>query len=151
MQNTGLERDNAERKLQIAKNSGLLIPNEILKSGNQKQYFLSNYKHVIDAKSRDNKDTEIIPDDDITLRLLRVLSDKKYVYHHIHLETNLNYVKDYHLIDWPTPSSKNMQKVKTYKLNPKRKCSFTLSPNGKVNVAIECTLYPFEFHTHQVW
>ncbi len=148
LQRLGLEKDNAEMKLYLSKKNSLLIPHQTLKTGKQKQYFLSNYKHMIDAKAKqNNKDTEINPDDDLLLQLLKILSCKKNEYHHIHLETSLNYKDDYKSINWDIPSAKNRQKVKTFNLEPRRKCSITVSPSGTVDITIECTLHPYRLHT----
>ncbi len=147
LQRLGLEKDNAEMKLYLSKKNNLLIPHESLKIGKQKQYFLSNYKHIIDAKSKHDKDVEINLEDDLLLHLLKILSCKKYNYHHIHLETSLNYKDDYNSINWNIPSAKNRQKVKTFILEPRRKCSITISHSGTVDITIECTLQPYKLHT----
>ncbi len=84
---------------------------------------------------------------DISLLLARELSDRQYVYHNIHLETSLNYKEDYNLLDWSIPSKNNKQKVNTFKLEPRRSCTFTVSPSGHVAISIECTVQPYEFHT----
>jgi hypothetical protein len=71
----------------------------------------------------------------------------KYVYHNIHLETALNYKEDYDTLKWDIPSSSNRQKVKKFKLEARRNCSIVISSTGTVNISIECTLQPYEFHT----
>jgi hypothetical protein len=71
----------------------------------------------------------------------------KYVYHNIHLETALNYKEDYDTLKWDIPSSRNSQKVKKFKLKARRNCSIVISSTGTVNISIECTLQPYEFHT----
>ena len=148
LQRLGLEKDNAEIKLHLSKKNCLFIPHETLKIGKQKQYFLSNYKYIADANAKqNNKDTEINPDDDLLLQLIKILSCKKNEYHHIHLETSLNYKDDYKYINWDIPSAKNRQKVKTFNLEPRRKCSITVSPSGTVEIDIECTLHPYKLHT----
>ncbi len=146
LQGLRYKKDNAEKKIQDARRNGLLLPGEI-RDGKQKQYYLSNYKHIIDKKLKKNKYKEIDVDKDITLQLLRLLSNKNYTYHNIHLATALNYKEDYDLLKWRIPSSHNKQKVMTFKLNLYRKCSIIVSPNGTVNITIECTYDPYEFHT----
>ena len=143
-------KDNAEMKLYLSKKNDLLIPHETLKIGKQKQYFLSNYKYIIDIKEKQkarDKDKEIIPDDDLILQLIRIISCSKYKIHDIHLETNLNYKEDYESIPWNIPSNKNKQKIKTFKLEPRRKCSITVSRTGTIEISIECTLDSYKFHT----
>ena len=141
----GDETDNAERKIYLCKEAGLLLPHETLKIGKQSQYFLSNYKYIIDEKGRE--DTEIQPDNDLILQLLQIISNRKYHSHDIHIQTILNYKEDYNLIPWNIPSYKNKQKVKAFKLEPRRKYSITVSPTGTVDISIECTLQPYKFHT----
>ena len=138
------------KQLQDARRNGLLIPGEI-RNGKQKQYYLSNYKYIIDErnKRKKEKDKDILADDDkdITLQLLQLLSNRKYTYHNIHLETNLCYDDDYELLGWDIPSSYNKQKVIAFNLGLHRKCSITVSKNGTINISIECTLDPYKFHT----
>jgi hypothetical protein len=143
----GISNDNAEKKLQDALRLGLLVPHQSIRIGKQKQYFLSNYMHIADERNneRDN-DAEILPND-VSLLLARELSDMEYVYHNIHLETALSYKEDYDLLKWHIPSSSNRQKVKKFKLEARRNCSIVISSTGTVNISIECTLQPYEFHT----
>jgi hypothetical protein len=141
-----LGKDNAEMKLFLSKKNNLLVPHKTLRKGKQKQYFLPNYIHTIDAKAN-HKKKEIIPDEDLVIRLLQVLSSRKYTYHDIHMETSLNYRDDYSSINWPVLSGYNKQKVKTFNLESLRKCSITVSPTGTVNIAFECTLHPYKLHT----
>jgi hypothetical protein len=141
----GNERDNAERKIYLCKEAGLLVPHETLKIGKQTQYFLSNYKYIIDMRNKE--DIEIQSDKDLILQLFRILSSRKYKAHDIHMQTILNYKDDYNLIPWNIPSLKNKQKVKIFKLEPRRKCSITVSPTGTVDISIECTLQSYDFHT----
>ena len=75
-----------------------------------------------------------------------MLSNKDYTYHNIHLETTLNYKEDYDLFKWNIPSSRNKHKVITFMLSLYRKCSIIVSANGMINIAIECTYDPYEFH-----
>jgi hypothetical protein len=127
----------------------LLIPGET-RNGKQKQYYLSNYKYKIDerAKRRKDKHKEIFPvDKDITLQLLQLLSNKKYIYHNIHLETNLCYGDDYELLEWNTPSLRNKQKVMSFKLGLTRECSITISPTTTTSISFQCTLDPYQLHT----
>ena len=144
----GLERDNAERKLYLSKVHGLLVPHHI-RIGKQKQYFLANYKYIIDKKEQEKEKyaVDVLWDKDIVVQLLRSLSNKKYQYHHIHLETSLNYKDDYDLFKWKIPSQNNKQKVYSFKLEPRRKCSITISATGTVNISTECTLHPYPLHT----
>ncbi len=150
LEKLGFRKHNAEKQLQDARRNGLLVPGEI-REGKQKQYYLSNYKYVVDerAKRRDNnKDiTAAAAEKDITLKLAQVLSNRKYTYHNIHLETNLCHDDDYESLGWNIPSQRNKQKVAAFKLELRRKCSFIVSANGTVNIAIECTLDPFKLHT----
>ena len=144
----GLEKDNAERKLYLSKINGLLVPHD-KRIGKQKQYFLANYKYVIDKKEQEKEKyvSSVLSDRDIIVQLLRALSNKKYQYHHIHLETSLNYKDDYDLFKWDIPSSSNKQKIMSFKLEPRRKCSITISATGTVSISIECTLHPYTFHS----
>jgi hypothetical protein len=147
LQRLGFEKDNAEKKLYDGKKNGLLIPGDKRK-GHKKQYYLSNYKYIIDAKHTEIKpDKEIRPDDDLLVQLIRILSNRKYVYHHIHINTELCYIKDYDILKWRIPSLKNKQKIDEFKLNMNRKCSIAVSANGTVNIIIECTHEPYELHT----
>lgn len=54
LQDTGLKQDNAEKKIQDARRNGLLLPGNIWK-GRQKQYYLSNYNHILDKKINKTK------------------------------------------------------------------------------------------------
>ena len=63
------------------------------------------------------------------------------------METSLNYKAHYELFEWNIPSRLNKQKVKSFKLERRRKCSITISATGTVNISIECTLYSYPFHT----
>lgn len=145
LENLGLKKDNAEKKIFDGKKDGLLIPGEV-KNGGQKQYYLSNYKYIIDEKAKKRVKKEILPND-VSLLLAQELSGMKYAYHNIHLETFFNNKKDYDLICWPITSERNRQKVKKFKLEPRRNCIFTISSNGTVGISIESTCQPYEFHT----
>jgi hypothetical protein len=147
LEGLGFRKDNAEKQLQDARRNGLLIPGDTRK-GKQKQYYLSNYKHIIDERVRErDKNRDIHVDTDITLQLLRVLSNRKYTYHNIHLETNLCYDSDYESLGWSIPSMRNKQKVTTFKLKLMRECSITVSPTRTTNISFKCTLDPFKLHT----
>jgi hypothetical protein len=63
LEKLGFRKNNAEKKIFDAKKNGLLIPGETRK-GKQKQYYLSNYKYIIEegAKGRKEKHKEIFPD-----------------------------------------------------------------------------------------
>ncbi len=111
---------------------------------------MSNYKHIIDKRiKRDVSNTQTSIDDDIIIKLLQLLSNRNYSYHNIHLETSLNYNDDYDLLKWNIQSQWNKQKVITFKLSLYRKCTIVVSPNGTVNITIECTYQPYEFHTSE--
>ncbi len=148
----GLEKDNAERKLYLSKVNGLLVPHD-KRIGKQKQYFLTNYKSCIDKKEQQEKFgiDETLWDKDIIIQLIRTLSNEKYQYHHIHMETSLNYKDDYDLFKWNIPSLGNKQKVRSFKLEPRRKCSITISATGTVNISIECTSIHIHFILHMAW
>jgi hypothetical protein len=146
----GMNKDSAERRLQLTKDKGLFIPHEV-RIGKQKQYILSNYKYILDSHINKKKksDYEITPamlDKDLIVQLLRALSSRKYTFHHIHMQTNLLYKEDYDRIKWKIPSTANNQKVSTFKLTQRRKCTFTVSPTGTVGISFECTLDPYLFH-----
>jgi len=150
LQELRFKKDNAEKIIQDARRQGLLIPG-IKRKGKQKQYYLSNYKHVIDERAKKNfkyKELLLPVDRDFIIKLLQILSSRKYVYHNIHLETYLTYVKeDYDSIKWYVASKRNKQKIRTFKLSLNRNCSIVISRTGTVNVSIECTLEPYEFHS----
>ncbi len=143
----GFSKHNAEKLLPKAVRLGLLMPLDN-RRGKQMQYAMANCIHVIMSKENERKknDEEILPID-VSLILVRELSSMKYAYHNIRLETALTYREDYKLFNWPVPSPSNNQKVQTFSLEPKRSCTFILSPTGTVNIAIECTYHPYEFHT----
>ncbi len=147
LENLGNNKHNAEKKINDARRSGLIVPHPTIKLGKQKQYFLSNYIYKVNEATNNNKkNTDILPTD-ISLLLVRELSDLKYVYHNIRLETSLNFKEDYNLLKWNIPSPNNKQKIKQFKLEPHRNCTIVVSPTGTVNISIECTLAPYEFHT----
>jgi hypothetical protein len=73
----------------------------------------------------------------------------KYVYHNIHLETTLKYKQDYDLFKWNITSQYNKQNTRIFKLGLHRKCTIIVSLNGAINITIECTHRPFEFHTSE--
>jgi hypothetical protein len=143
----GFSKHNAEKLLPKAVEIGLLMLLD-KRRGKQLQYAMANCIHVIMSKEDEGKknDEEILPYD-VSLILARELSSMKYVYHNIHLETTLTYREDYSLINWPVPSTSNNQKVQRFSLEPKRSCTFTMSPTGTVSISIECTHHPYEFHT----
>jgi hypothetical protein len=141
----GYGKDYAEKLLQDGKRAGLLVPSED-RIGKQKQYFMSNYKYVLDKKGKESKRQEILPND-ISLLLARELSKREYVYHHIGLETILLHKGDYELFGGRILSEKNRQKVDSFRLDAKRSCSVTISPNGTVGISIMCSIKPFELHT----
>jgi hypothetical protein len=143
----GFKRDYAEKLLPQAVSIGLLIRLDN-RLGKQYQYVLSNYVHKLNSKSvEENEEIEEILHYDVTLILARELSGMEYAYHNIHLITTLNYKEDYHVLNWDVPSKVNQQKVKSFNLEPKRSVNFRVSPSGTVNISIECTYLPFEFHT----
>lgn len=72
----------------------------------------------------------------------------KYQYHNIQLVTTLNYTEDYEILNWPVSTKEsNQQKVKSFKLKPRRNLNLVISKGGIVNTYIECADHPFEFHT----
>ncbi len=151
LEKLGFRKDNAEKKIFDAKKDGLLIPGNIRK-GKQKQYYLSNYKYIIDERDKrknkdEYKDITAAADKDITLQLLQLLSNRKYTYHNIHLETNLCYDDDYELLEWDVQSSYNKQKVMAFNLESNRKCSIIVSPTKTTSISFQCTLDPFQLHT----
>jgi hypothetical protein len=143
----GIGKDNAEKLLREAVKLNLLIRLDS-KRGKHYQYSLSNYAHILNpiAEDKNKKEKEILPYD-VSLILARELSGMKYAYHNIHLETTLNYKEDYQSIPWPIKSPKNNQKVQTFSLKQKRSVNFVVSATGTVNISIECTYKPYEFHT----
>ena len=140
-----LKKDIAERRLQIAKNDRLLLTHGT-KIGKKKQYVLSNCKYVPDSKAKEKEKSEIFLTD-VSLLLARELSGMDYAYHNIHLKTSLNYKEDYDILEWSTPDVCNRQKIKEFRLEPRRSCSLVISPTSTVNIAIESTHQPYEFHT----
>jgi hypothetical protein len=154
LEKLGFRKDNTEKIIQDARRNGLLIPGDI-RNGKQKQYYLSNYKYIIDDTARrKNKDeykditaAAAAADKDITLQLLQLLSNRKYTYHNIHLETNLCYDDDYDMLKWNVPSSHNKQKVMAFNLELNRKCSITVSPTKTTSISFQCILDPFKLHT----
>lgn len=97
----GLGKDNARKKMYDSMANGLFAPDKI-RIGHEKQYFLPNYKYVIDSKRRlkeQHADDSLIHKD-LILQLLIALSNKKYTYHNIRLETSLNYLEEYNLFKW---------------------------------------------------
>ncbi len=147
LERTNKGKDNAEKIIQNARMAGVLIPLE-KRIGKQKQYALSNYKYVFDIRANKNNKGETIPPNDISLILLKELSKQQYVYHHIVLETSLNYAEDYGVIKGAVLSERNKQKKGAFKLNSRRSFSFTVSPNGTVMIFVESTIEPFELHTY---
>ena len=144
----GFGKDYTEKLLPQAVERGLLQRHEN-RLGKQHQYVLSNYIHIlnsIDANKEEEEEEEVLPTD-VSLLLAHELSKMRYVYHNIHLTTSINYKDDYHLFNWGIPSIENKQKVHTFTLEPKRSVTFIVSPNGTVNISIECTYHHFEFHT----
>ncbi len=140
----GFGIDYAQKLLSQAASVGLFerLDN---RHGKQLQYALSNCLHLLSLPTTQQKQ-EILPND-VSLLLARELSEMKYVYHNIHLVTNLNYNYDYHILNWDIQSKKNKQKIKSFTLEPRRSVNFRVSPGGTVNISIECTYHPFKFHT----
>jgi hypothetical protein len=97
---------------------------------------------------RDNNNIEILPND-VSLMLVRELSNMEYIYHNIHLETSFIYSGNYDLLKWDIPSDSNKQKVKRFELEARRNCSIVISSTGTVNISIECTLQHIYFVHHQ--
>jgi len=142
----GKSQDYAEKILQDGRRCGLLIPSE-KRIGNQKQYFLANYKYIIEERL--GPDTrEEIPPNDMLLILAREYASIQNEYHGIGLRTNLTYVDDYDAIRWPISSYKNKQKVATFRLESRRSCTFTLSPTGTLEMEISSTVDPFKLHSY---
>src|SRR4051794_25809490 len=109
----------AEARKDRAVEMGLLVPHSTLKEGKQKLYFLSNHIHVVNERLNSRaKDSPVSPDD-ITLVLIKVLSSRKYAYHHISLRTDKYPQEDYDRLNeeiWIEKSSKNKTKIFTFKL-----------------------------------
>ena len=143
---SGKKKDYSEKILQYGRKCGLLVPSEN-RIGKQKQYFLSNYKYIIDGKQRSNKREEI-PPNDILLLLARELASQQNQYHGIGLSSNLVNIKDYEQIKWPIPSNKNKQKVIAFNFTSRRSCTFTLSPTGTVKMYITSTVDSFKLHSY---
>lgn len=133
--------------MQDGKNNRLLIPGKI-RIDKQKQYYLLNYKCILDTRARKKqKDEPVSVDADITIHLLQRLSNRNYIYHNMYLETNLIYETDYDSICWSIPSLKNRQKVNTFKLEQHCEYTIIVSKKGTINISIQCTFDPYEFHT----
>ncbi len=144
------KRDAAEGRIHKAVAMGLLMPHQTLKEGKQKQYFISNYIHVINEKIRERTREQVSPDD-ITLTLVKVLSERRSAYHRISLLTKLKYPEeDYDRLtsnNWSVISEKNKTKTATFKLEHRRNCSLNISPNGTIMISIECTTKQYKLHT----
>jgi hypothetical protein len=145
LQSSTVSKDMAEKKIYQLKSANILVPLTI-RYGKMKQYALSNYVHTLESKFKNIELEEILPGD-IGIWLAKEMSKENYVYHNVHLETHFNYKEDFSEIRWQVPSMKNKQKVQSFKLAPRRNCTFTLSPTGNVRISIECTLAPFRFHS----
>ncbi len=144
LEKRGFRTDHAENLLRGLRKSGYLTVLD-KRTGHMKQYALSNCIHLVEAKAYDKEKEEIFPND-IALLIANRLSNIEDSYHIIHLETFLNYREDYELLGWPIPSALNRQKVQSFRLDMIRSVTFTISPNGTVNITIECTHKPFKFH-----
>ncbi len=145
LEKRGFGKDHAEKMLRDLRDSGFL--SELDKRvGHMKQYALPNCMHLVEAKTNGKEKEEILPND-FTLLIANRLSLMEDGYHNIHMETFLNYREDYDLLGWPVSSTLNKQKVKTFKLDMKRSVTFTIAPNGAVNIAIGCTHKPYKFHS----
>ncbi|MER5174862.1 MAG: hypothetical protein ABJB76_03825 [Candidatus Nitrosocosmicus sp.] len=148
----GCKKNAAEKRIYVAVKMGLLKPHETLKEHRLKQYFLSNYIHVINEKIKDRSKDSISPDD-ISVILVKVLSERRCTYHHISLRTILKYsTEDYEHLNrnnWSIKSSKNKTKTATFKLEQRRNCTLNISPNGTVMISIECTTNQYKLHTEE--
>lgn len=141
-----IKRDYAEGLLEKARKLGLIVVCEI-RAAKMYQYVLSNYQDVIDVKSKENNQKQLMLPNDITLLLAQELSHHVYAYHNLGFETNLTYIEDYDAFRWPIPSLNNKQKVQTFRLDVKRNCTMTISPTGTINISIGCTHRPYHLHT----
>jgi hypothetical protein len=145
----------AERRKDESVKMCLLVPHPSMKEGKQTLYFLPNYLHVFNEKMKKrSKEVPPVSPDDITLILIKVLSERQSAYHHISLKTSLNYpLEDYNCFDerrnWKIKSIKNKTKTATFKLEQRRNCTLNVSQNGTVMISIECTTNPFKLHTDE--
>lgn len=145
----GYNRDNAEKMLSNGKKSGILIPSD-KRIGKQIQYFLSNYKYVVDKRLK-NPDETTCEDanNDVISILLKELTDQQYIFHRIELSTSLNHLEDYIEFNWPVNSTKNKQKVAAFNLTTRRNCTFTLSTTGTLEMSMVSTVHPFRLSTYE--
>jgi hypothetical protein len=143
----------AERRKDDAVRRRLLVPHASLKDGKQKQYFLSNYIHIINEKMKRRYGENPVSPDDISLALIKVLSERRCAYHHISLKTELKYrEEDYKYLNsnnWSIESTENKTKTATFKLQQRRNCTLNISPNGTVMISIECTTNQYKLHTDE--
>ncbi len=150
----------AKKILFECQNNGFLIHLEGHKQGKFKEYFLATEIDRVLQKQRDSKKQgESV--DSLQLTVIQILvnetTQKKPSFHrpiiHINMQsssTKAEYDEVFQSLTrgdgWIVKSQKNRAKVKSFKLEQKRSCTLQAYPNGKVIVAIECSLRQFKLH-----
>jgi hypothetical protein len=122
------------------------------REGRLKQYVLSNLYNEFDTlkqsatlnKKKNIQELEF--DYGIIDRVAEYFSREKPNLHNIHIQTNID-KEDYQFLskDWNI-NIKNKSKTKEFALGPKRRCGFTVYPNGTVLITISCSFQPFKMH-----
>jgi hypothetical protein len=147
LEKIGIRKDNAEKILRQLREDQFLVLHH-KKTGRLHAYALPNLVHLMPGSVEDRKREDQFPFD-VTLMLAAKLTKTHYGYHNIGLETSLNYIEDYDILDWPIKSQKNKQKVKAFRLDKTRTCIFKVSPTSTLEIDFQSTSAEYFFHTSQ--
>lgn len=142
----------------------LLIPLDGYKQGRFKEYFLSTeIEKFLDKKG--NKQS-VLKIDSMSLTVIQIMINEitgrkplfhKFVIHikmYDSLTATVHEVEEFKQIylsltrnsEWIIKSNKNKAKVKQFRLEHKRSCTFQVYPNSKIIVIVECSYREFNLY-----
>lgn len=154
----------AKKILFECQRSKLLIPLDGYNKGRFKEYFLSTeIERFLDRKGDKQSESKL---DHASLTVIQILVNEitgrkpqfhKFVMHikmYEPLTATIEEVEEFKQIylslssnkDWILKSTKNKAKVKQFRLEHKRSCTFQVYPNGKVIVMVECSYRQFNLY-----
>lgn len=158
--NLGYTEKYAKKILYECQQNKLLIPLDGYKQGRYKEYFLSTEigkfikKQSADLGQRQQQSLDTSQISVIQLLVNEITQRQRQCAFHkpiIHVKVvGAEFDQTYGFLtrenEWIIKSQCNKAKVKSFRLESRRSCTFQVYPNGKVIVALECSYRPFRLY-----